>query len=120
MIGPLRRQKSGNIIHETIRLEERTRYKSLLSQFTNTHLPEYSKSISPDKQSDSNTTSAENSVTSLSSWFGTGNINSKPVYVDLTDVDNVKPTLTKTSSGTGRRFFHELLSQSKQSPPPLR
>jgi len=116
MIGPLRREKSRSILHETIRLDEKTRYKSLLAQYTNTHLPEYSKSISPDKQSSVPDT-FNDSVSSLSSWFHKGDVEHEPVCIDLTSMDSTQPSLIKTPGSTGRKFFHELLSQSKHSPP---
>ena len=123
-IGPLRRHKSGSLLHETVRLDERQRYKTLLAQYTNIIMPEYSRSISPQKSS----TSVANSstlVTSLSTSFGKEEKDARPIIVDLTtpapSVNTPSPSaVTCTPPGsTGRKFFHELLSESRKSPPSL-
>lgn len=117
-IGELNRKKSSTLLHETVRLDEKTRYKTLLAHYTNVYLPEYSESISPTKSGEKSSEEDEDAVVTLSStsWFSK-EYDAKPVFVDLTDDTTIaSPRLSLVSpclASPRRKFFHELLNESR-------
>lgn len=99
-VGSLARQKSVGVLKENVRLDERRRYKELLAQFTTTYLPEYSKSISPPSY-------AKQEGTTRTFFVQDNYFAKKAPLIDLTKEGKAaKPR---------RRFYHEILQESRSS-----
>jgi len=82
---------SSVFLQENFRLEEKERYKQLLSQFTDVSLPEYSESISPRRSSQESPTRS-----TFSFSLNTESINSSPLFYQKSLQKPVDIDLTKS------------------------
>ena len=104
-VGPLARHRSSGYLEEVVRLDEKKRYKELLSRFTSVALPEYSDSISPPtSQQRQNTVHAI-----LPNPLFRKHTNRRPISIDLTNDEEQTPRTSR------RSFWNERLHQSMSS-----
>lgn len=102
------RKSSKSFLTESIRLEERKRYREMVSLYTNVSLPEYSDSISPDhNKSRRDTPTFDLTVDSLSNSFCFGQSYIKSPIIDLTKNNVIKQAKHSNNVKLTRKVYSD-------------